>query len=50
MDRPEHLEENFEALDVALTPEELREIDAAASEIELQDARLSEGLLSLSAD
>jgi aryl-alcohol dehydrogenase-like predicted oxidoreductase len=48
MDRPEHLEENLGALDLELTPEDLREIDAAASAIEVQGARLSEGLLNLS--
>jgi aryl-alcohol dehydrogenase-like predicted oxidoreductase len=36
------LEENIGAVDVKLTPDDLREIDSAASEIEVQGARYSE--------
>jgi aryl-alcohol dehydrogenase-like predicted oxidoreductase len=43
-----HLDENLAPADVELTPDDLREIDRAASEISVQGARLSEGLLSLS--
>lgn len=38
------LEENLGALDVALTPEDLREIDAAAAKVEVQGARYPEQL------
>jgi aryl-alcohol dehydrogenase-like predicted oxidoreductase len=44
----EHLKENLASVDVVLTPDDLREIDSAASEIEVTGARLSEGLLNLS--
>ena len=44
----EHLEENLTSVHVVLTPEDLCEIDLAASRIEVQGARLSEGLLGLS--
>lgn len=44
----EHLKENLASVDVALTFEDLREIDGAASKIEVTGARLSEGLLHLS--
>ena len=38
------LEENFGAVKVELTPEDLREIDQAASEIDVQGARYPEKL------
>jgi len=41
----ERLEENLGALDVVLTPDDLRQIDAAASKIELRGARLPEAML-----
>jgi aryl-alcohol dehydrogenase-like predicted oxidoreductase len=44
----EHLDENLASVDIALTPGDLREIDIAVSKIEVQGARLGEGLLSLS--
>jgi len=44
----EHLKENLASVDVVLTPDDLREIDSAASKIEVTGARLSEGLLQLS--
>lgn len=40
----ERLEENLGALDIELTPEDLREIDAAASRITVQGARYPEHL------
>ena len=43
-----HLEENLASVNVRLTVDDLGEIDAAASQIEVRGARLSEGLLSLS--
>jgi len=48
MNTVEHIDENLASMDVALTPEDLREIDVAASQIEVQGSRLSEGLLGLS--
>jgi aryl-alcohol dehydrogenase-like predicted oxidoreductase len=44
----EHLKENLKSVDIALTRDDLRAIDVAASKIEIQGARLSEGLLNLS--
>lgn len=44
----EYLKENISSVDVKLTPDDLREIDAAAAKIEVKGARLSEGLLQLS--
>jgi aryl-alcohol dehydrogenase-like predicted oxidoreductase len=38
------LEENIGAVSIQLTPEDLREIDAAAAEITLQGARYPERL------
>jgi len=40
----ERLEENIGAVDVELTPDDLREIDAAASQITVQGARYPEHL------
>jgi aryl-alcohol dehydrogenase-like predicted oxidoreductase len=37
------LEENLAALNVALTPEDLRQLDEAASQVEVRGARYSEG-------
>jgi aryl-alcohol dehydrogenase-like predicted oxidoreductase len=42
--RPERLEENMGAVEVELTPDDLREIDSAASEITVQGARYPEEL------
>ncbi|WP_242394791.1 aldo/keto reductase [Anaeromyxobacter oryzisoli] len=44
----EHLKENIASVELVLTRDDLREIDAAASNIEVKGARLSEGLLDLS--
>jgi diketogulonate reductase-like aldo/keto reductase len=41
------LEENLGAVNVELTPEDLREIDEAASEIDVQGARYPEKLEAL---
>jgi aryl-alcohol dehydrogenase-like predicted oxidoreductase len=48
MNTVEHMDENLASVNVVLTPEDLRAIDLAVSRIEVQGARLSEGLLSLS--
>ncbi len=42
------LEENIGALDVALSSDDLREIERAASQIKVQGARLPEETLKLS--
>lgn len=42
--RPERLEENIGATSVALTPDDLREIEGAASGIEVRGARYPEHL------
>lgn len=44
----ERLEENLGSVNVELSPDELREIDAAASKIEVQGARLPAQILALS--
>ncbi|HXZ15504.1 MAG TPA: aldo/keto reductase, partial [Roseiarcus sp.] len=44
----ERLDEDLGALDVALTPEEVRDIDEAASKIEVQGARLPPAVLAMS--
>lgn len=44
----EHLTENLASVDLKLTPDDLREIDLAASKIEVQGDRLDKGLLSFS--
>lgn len=44
----ERLTENLGAVDIDLTPDDLREIDAAASKIEVQGARLPEAVLQYS--
>jgi aryl-alcohol dehydrogenase-like predicted oxidoreductase len=46
--KPERLEENLGAAAVELTPEDLREIEEAASKIEVQGLRLPEQVLKLS--
>lgn len=50
MNTEAHLDENLASASLLLEPEELGEIDAAASGIAVTGARLSEGLLSLSED
>jgi aryl-alcohol dehydrogenase-like predicted oxidoreductase len=44
----ERLTENLGAVDIELTPDDLREINAAASKIEIQGARLPEAVLQYS--
>jgi aryl-alcohol dehydrogenase-like predicted oxidoreductase len=41
------LEENIKAADVELTPEDLRELESAASKIQIQGARLPESVLKM---
>jgi len=48
MNSVKHMDENLASVDVVLTQDDLREIDAAASKITVQGERLAEGLLSLS--
>ena len=48
MDKVEYIDDNLKFLDVELTAEDLREIDEQMSRINLQGARLNEGLLSMS--
>ena len=48
MDKPEHMDENLASVDLVLTPEDLREIDTAASQITVQGDRLDLRFLSLS--
>jgi aryl-alcohol dehydrogenase-like predicted oxidoreductase len=45
---PQHLDENVGAIDIAFTPAELRELNAALSGIVVQGERLSEGLMRMS--
>lgn len=45
--KPHRLEENLGAVEVALTPDDVREINESASKIELKGARLSEGALKM---
>lgn len=48
MDKVEYIDENLGALDVEMTPEDLKEIDQELSKIDIKGARLDEGLLSMS--
>jgi len=48
VDKVEYIDDNLKFLDVELTAEDLREIDEQMSRINLQGARLNEGLLSMS--
>ena len=48
MDKVEYLDDNLKATDLALTAEDLREIDRELSTIKILGARLEEGLLSMS--
>lgn len=50
MDKVEYIDENLKSVDLELTAEDLREIDDELSKINLQGARLEEGLLSMSED
>lgn len=48
MDKVEYIDDNLKSIDVELIAEDLREIDEELSKINLQGARLDEGLLSMS--
>lgn len=48
MDKIEYIEDNIKSADLELTNEDLQEIDLEMSKINVQGARLDEGLLSLS--
>ena len=50
MDKVEYINQNLKSVDLELTAEDLREIDDELSKINLQGARLDEGLLSMSED
>ena len=50
MDKLEYIDDNLKAIDILLTAEDLQEIDGELSRINIQGARLDEGLLSLSED
>jgi aryl-alcohol dehydrogenase-like predicted oxidoreductase len=48
MDKVEYIDDNLKSIEVELTGEDLREIDDELSKINVQGARLDEGLLSMS--
>ena len=48
MDKQAYITDNIQSIDVTLTTEDLQFIDDALSRIEIQGARLDEGLLALS--
>ena len=48
MDKIEYLNDNIQSVNVDLTKEDLGEIENGLSKIEIQGARLSDDLLSLS--
>jgi aryl-alcohol dehydrogenase-like predicted oxidoreductase len=48
MDKVEYIDDNLKSIDVELTVEDLRAIDEELSKINVQGARLDEGLLSMS--
>jgi aryl-alcohol dehydrogenase-like predicted oxidoreductase len=50
MDKVAYIDDNLQSINVELTKDELMEIDAELSKINIQGARLDEGLLSLSED
>jgi hypothetical protein len=50
MDKVEYIDDNLKLINIELTPEELLEIDSELSKINVQGARLDEGLLSMSED
>lgn len=50
MDKVEYIDDNIKSIDVELTAEDLQEIDNELSKINVQGARLDEGLLSMSED
>jgi aryl-alcohol dehydrogenase-like predicted oxidoreductase len=50
MDKVEYIDDNLKSIDLELTAEDLREINDELSKINVQGARLDEGLLSMSED
>lgn len=46
----EYIDDNLKSIDLELTAEDLRKIDSELSKINVQGARLDEGLLSMSED
>lgn len=48
MDKVEYIEDNIKSVDLALTAEDLQEIEQKLSRISIQGARLDEGLLNMS--
>lgn len=50
MDKAEYIDDNLKSVDLELTAEDLSEIDDELSKINIQGARLDEGLLSMSED
>ncbi len=48
MDKVEYIDDNLKSVDLELTAEDLQEIDSELSKINVQGARLDEGLLSMS--
>jgi aryl-alcohol dehydrogenase-like predicted oxidoreductase len=48
MDKVEYIDDNIRSVDLELTAEDLKEIDSELSKINIQGARLDEGLLSMS--
>jgi aryl-alcohol dehydrogenase-like predicted oxidoreductase len=50
MDKVEYIDDNLKSIDLELMAEDLQEIDNELSKINVQGARLDEGLLSMSED
>lgn len=48
MDKVEYIDDNLKSIDVKLAAEDLKEIDSELSKINVEGARLDEGLLSMS--
>jgi aryl-alcohol dehydrogenase-like predicted oxidoreductase len=48
MDKVEYIDDNLKSVDIELTAQDLQEIDSELAKINIQGARLDEGLLSLS--
>jgi aryl-alcohol dehydrogenase-like predicted oxidoreductase len=48
MDKVEYIDDNLKAIDIALSQEELKDIDTQLANITIQGSRLDEGLLSMS--
>lgn len=48
MDKIEYIDDNLKSLNIELSPQDLKDIDSGLSKIQIQGARLDEGLLSMS--